>query len=57
MPIADHDNNQHSFNENLRFQNLWDGIELWPRWRQCMPGYAHQYSSFGRALWPHGGLT
>jgi len=27
-PIANHDNNQHSFNENLRLQNLWDGIEL-----------------------------
>ncbi len=27
-PIANHDNNQHSFNENLRVQNLWDGIEL-----------------------------
>ncbi len=28
IPIANHDNNQHSFNENLRIQNLWDGIEL-----------------------------
>jgi hypothetical protein len=28
VPIANHDNNQHSFNENLRLQNLWDGIEL-----------------------------
>ncbi len=28
MPIANHDDNQHSFNENLRIQNLWDGIEL-----------------------------
>jgi acetylornithine deacetylase/succinyl-diaminopimelate desuccinylase-like protein len=26
--IANHDNNQHSSNENLRIQNLWDGIEL-----------------------------
>lgn len=26
VPIANHDNNQHSFNENLRLQNLWDGI-------------------------------
>jgi hypothetical protein len=25
---ANHDNNQHSFDENLRIQNLWDGIEL-----------------------------
>ena len=28
VPIANHDNHQHSFNENLRIQNLWDGIEL-----------------------------
>lgn len=28
IPIANHDNHQHSFNENLRIQNLWDGIEL-----------------------------
>jgi acetylornithine deacetylase/succinyl-diaminopimelate desuccinylase-like protein len=28
IPIVNHDNNQHSFNENLRIQNLWDGIEL-----------------------------
>ncbi len=27
-PIVNHDNNQHSYNENLRVQNLWDGIEL-----------------------------
>ncbi len=28
VPIGNHDNNQHSFDENLRLQNLWDGIEL-----------------------------
>jgi acetylornithine deacetylase/succinyl-diaminopimelate desuccinylase-like protein len=28
VPIANHDNNQHSYNENLRLQKLWDGIEL-----------------------------
>lgn len=28
IPIANHDNHQHSFDENLRLQNLWDGIEL-----------------------------
>ena len=27
IPIANHDNSQHSFNENIRLQNLWDGIE------------------------------
>jgi acetylornithine deacetylase/succinyl-diaminopimelate desuccinylase-like protein len=25
LPIANHDNNQHAANENLRLQNLWDG--------------------------------
>ncbi|MEO8190946.1 MAG: M20/M25/M40 family metallo-hydrolase [Acidobacteriota bacterium] len=29
VPIANHDNNQHASNENLRIQNLWDGIELY----------------------------
>ena len=28
IPMGNHDNKQHSFNENLRIQNLWDGIEL-----------------------------
>ena len=28
IPIGNHDNNQHSSDENLRSQNLWDGIEL-----------------------------
>jgi acetylornithine deacetylase/succinyl-diaminopimelate desuccinylase-like protein len=28
IPIANHDDNQHTFNENLRIQNLWDGIEV-----------------------------
>jgi acetylornithine deacetylase/succinyl-diaminopimelate desuccinylase-like protein len=26
VPIANHDDNQHAANENLRLQNLWDGI-------------------------------
>ena len=29
LPIVNHDNNQHGENENLRLQNLWDGIELY----------------------------
>jgi acetylornithine deacetylase/succinyl-diaminopimelate desuccinylase-like protein len=29
VPIANHDNNQHSPNENLRIQNLWQGIEIY----------------------------
>jgi acetylornithine deacetylase/succinyl-diaminopimelate desuccinylase-like protein len=28
LPIVNHDNNQHAANENLRIQNLWDGIEI-----------------------------
>jgi acetylornithine deacetylase/succinyl-diaminopimelate desuccinylase-like protein len=27
VPIANYDNNQHSANENIRLQNLWDGVE------------------------------
>jgi acetylornithine deacetylase/succinyl-diaminopimelate desuccinylase-like protein len=26
VPIANHDDNQHAANENLRLQNLWDGV-------------------------------
>ncbi|HVE80016.1 MAG TPA: peptidase dimerization domain-containing protein, partial [Gemmatimonadaceae bacterium] len=29
VPMVNHDNNQHAANENLRIQNLWDGIELY----------------------------
>jgi acetylornithine deacetylase/succinyl-diaminopimelate desuccinylase-like protein len=40
LPIVNHDNNQHAADENLRLQNLWDGIEVFaavmarlgPRW-------------------------
>jgi acetylornithine deacetylase/succinyl-diaminopimelate desuccinylase-like protein len=28
VPIANHDDNQHTHNENMRIGNLWDGIEL-----------------------------
>ena len=28
VPIVNHDNNQHAANENLRIENLWQGIEL-----------------------------
>jgi acetylornithine deacetylase/succinyl-diaminopimelate desuccinylase-like protein len=27
VPIVNHDNNQHAADENLRVQNLWDGID------------------------------
>jgi acetylornithine deacetylase/succinyl-diaminopimelate desuccinylase-like protein len=27
-PIVNHDNNQHSPNENLRLGNFWSGIEI-----------------------------
>lgn len=29
VPIANYDNNQHAENENIRLQNLWDGIDTW----------------------------
>jgi acetylornithine deacetylase/succinyl-diaminopimelate desuccinylase-like protein len=29
LPIANHDDNQHTADENLRLQNLWDGIEVY----------------------------
>ena len=29
IPIANHDNNQHAPNENLRLGNLWQGIEIY----------------------------
>jgi len=29
IPIANHDNNQHAANENIRLGNLWDGIEIY----------------------------
>jgi acetylornithine deacetylase/succinyl-diaminopimelate desuccinylase-like protein len=29
LPIANHDNNQHAANENLRLGNLWYGVDLW----------------------------
>jgi acetylornithine deacetylase/succinyl-diaminopimelate desuccinylase-like protein len=28
LPIANHDNNQHAANENIRLQNLWDAIAV-----------------------------
>ena len=27
VPVANHDNNQHAENENIRIKNLWDGLE------------------------------
>jgi acetylornithine deacetylase/succinyl-diaminopimelate desuccinylase-like protein len=29
LPIANHDDNQHAANENLRLRNLWDGVGLY----------------------------
>lgn len=29
FPIANHDNNQHGPDENIRLQNLWDGVEMY----------------------------
>ncbi|HTG34117.1 MAG TPA: M20/M25/M40 family metallo-hydrolase [Thermoanaerobaculia bacterium] len=41
-PMVNHDNNQHGINENLRLQNLWDGIEV----------YAELMADLGGALGP-----
>ncbi|HLA90046.1 MAG TPA: M20/M25/M40 family metallo-hydrolase [Gemmatimonadaceae bacterium] len=45
VPIVNHDNNQHAKDENLRLQNLWDGIEVFaalmarlgPAWPGVVP--------------------
>lgn len=45
LPIANYDDNQHAADENLRVQNLWDGIELYAalltgmgrEWRNPVP--------------------
>jgi acetylornithine deacetylase/succinyl-diaminopimelate desuccinylase-like protein len=29
VPLANYDDNQHAANENLRLQNLWDGIDIY----------------------------
>ena len=29
VPIANHDNNQHAADENVRVANIWYGIDLW----------------------------
>ncbi|HBL29537.1 MAG TPA: peptidase M20 [Acidobacteria bacterium] len=41
VPIVNHDNNQHAAHENLRLQNLWDGIEV----------YAQLFARLGQ-VWP-----
>ncbi len=40
LPIANYDDNQHTADENLRIQNLWDGIEM----------YAGLFSELGKLL-------
>ncbi len=29
LPLANHDNNQHAENENIRLQNLWDAMAIY----------------------------
>jgi acetylornithine deacetylase/succinyl-diaminopimelate desuccinylase-like protein len=41
VPIANHDDNQHAANENLRLQNLWDGIGV----------YAGLFAELGKENW------
>jgi acetylornithine deacetylase/succinyl-diaminopimelate desuccinylase-like protein len=49
VPIANYDNNQHAENENIRLQNLWDGIETMAalmtmsgaNWHKILAGLNH----------------
>lgn len=36
LPIANYDENQHAANENLRVQNLWDGVETMAALHECL---------------------
>jgi acetylornithine deacetylase/succinyl-diaminopimelate desuccinylase-like protein len=38
FPIANHDDNQHAANENLRLQNLWDGIDVFAAFFSSLAG-------------------
>jgi acetylornithine deacetylase/succinyl-diaminopimelate desuccinylase-like protein len=42
VPIANYDNNQHAENENLRLQNLWDGIETMAAVMMMKPEFSHR---------------
>jgi len=42
LPLANHDNNQHAENENIRLQNFWDAITV----------YAAVLASFGDTITP-----
>lgn len=42
VPIVNYDNNQHAENENLRLQNLWDGIETLAAVMLYMPAHDKQ---------------
>jgi acetylornithine deacetylase/succinyl-diaminopimelate desuccinylase-like protein len=39
LPIVNHDNNQHASNENIRLQNLFDGIEVYAGVLARLGGY------------------
>ena len=40
VPIANYDNNQHAENENIRLQNLWEGIETFAALMTMRPSQA-----------------
>ena len=42
LPIANYDDNQHAADENLRMQNLWDGIETYAA---LLAGIGHSWGS------------
>ena len=39
LPIANHDDNQHAADENLRLQNLWDAIEIYAALFAALPSH------------------
>jgi acetylornithine deacetylase/succinyl-diaminopimelate desuccinylase-like protein len=45
LPIVNHDNSQHAADENLRLQNLFDGIEVYAG---VLARLGHEWESGGR---------
>lgn len=48
VPIANHDNNQHQPDENLRIGHLWTGIETYAAliMKERAPSFPHPYLPF-----------
>ena len=50
VPVANHDNNQHAPDENLRLANLWYAIDLYGAGRAPAPACGHLRPAFDRAV-------